>query len=372
MPARLFPVVRLAPLAVVGLLALLLACAPAARPSASAPEAVAAAPAAAAAPTDPVADFYRNKTFRVVVGYAPGGGWDNIARTFARHFGPQIPGNPRVVVENVAGAGGLVAANQVLKAGPQDGTAIVSMSLGEVPRAAFGDSRVEFDYRTINWLGTMESETNICFVRRDLGIQSVEELRTRSLHIGALAPGTLSYQLATFVKNALNTKIEIVSGYDGSQKVYLAMEQGELDGYCITRASVLAARPDWITGEASFGRVIVQMGLERDPALPNVPYHLDLARTPEERELFRLALSDSSYSRPMALGASVPPERVQALRAAFLRTMEDPAFLADAQKIGMSVQPRPSDGVAGWVQSVLDLPPEKLALLKQWLSEPSN
>jgi tripartite-type tricarboxylate transporter receptor subunit TctC len=371
MPARRSTTVRQAPLSLVGLLAALVACAPAARPSASAPEAAPAAPAAAA-PADTVADFYRNKTFRVVVGYAPGGGWDNIARTFARHYGKQIPGNPRVVVENVAGAGGLVAANQVLKAGPQDGTAIVSMSLSEVPRAAFGESRVEFDYRTINWLGTMESESNICFVRRDLGIQSVEELRTRSVHIAALAPGTLSWQLASFVKNALNTKIEVVSGYDGSQKVYLAMEQGEVDGYCITRASVLAARPEWITGDASFGRVIVQMGLEKDPELQDVPFHLDLARTPEERELFKLALSDSSFSRPMALGASVPPERVQALRAAFLRTMEDPAILVDAQKIGMSVQPRPSPAVTGWVHSVLDLPPEKLALLKQWLSEPTN
>jgi tripartite-type tricarboxylate transporter receptor subunit TctC len=348
--------------------ALLLACSPAP----ASPPAARTAASDGGATTASVADFYRNKPFRVVVGYAPGGGWDNIARTFAKHVSDHIPGNPRVVVENVPGAGGLVAANQVLKAGPQDGSALVSMSLSEVPRAAFGESKVEFDYRTINWLGTMESETNVCFVRRDLGINSVEDLRTRTAHIGALAPGTLSWQLANFLKNALRTRIQIVTGYDGSQKVYLAMEQGELDGYCITRGSVLAARPEWITGDTSFGRIIVQMGLEKDPDLPDVPLHLELARTAEERELFKLALSDSAYSRPLAVGADVPPARVQALREAFMRTLQDPAFLEDARKIGMNPQPRPSEEVTGWVQGILNLPPEKLELLKQWLSEPSS
>lgn len=317
----------------------------------------------AAAEKSSVEDFYQNKAFRVVVAYSPGGGWDTVARVFARHFGKHLPGNPRVLVVNIPGAGGLVARNTVLKSWPQDGTAIVSMSLSEVPLVAFGEAKTQFDYNRIHWVGAMTSDVNICFVRRDLGIK---DITTEPIVLGALAPASSSYRVASFVKNALNPKVKVIPGYGGSSQVYAAMERGEVDGYCITRGSVVAARPDWLDGENSYARVVLQLAPKKSPEMPDVPLHLDYAKTDEERALFNLAMSDAAFGRPIAMGAGISQERVQAIQKAFMDTMNDPEFIADAERIGMPLNPQSPEDLAAWVKGFLNLPPEKLKILEGW------
>lgn len=318
---------------------------------------------AMAADKSSLEDFYDNKAFRVVVGYSPGGGWDTVARVFAKHFGNHLPGNPRVLVVNMPGAGGLVARNTVLKSWPQDGTGIVSMSLSEVPLVAFGKAKTQFDYNRINWVGSMTSDVNICFVRRDSGI---DDMTKEAVNLGALAPASSSYRVASFVKNALNPKVKIIPGYRGSSQVYAAMERGEVDGYCITRGSVVAARPDWLDGDSSYAKVLLQLAPEKSPEMPDVPLHLDYAKDGEERALFNLAMSDAAFGRPIAMGADIPEDRVQAIQKAFMDTMKDPAFVADAKKIGMPLNPKPGREVGAWVKDFLNLPPEKLKVLEGW------
>ena len=312
-----------------------------------------------------VEEFYRGKTFRIVVGYSPGAGWDTVSRVFAKHFSKHIPGNPSVIVMNMPGAAGMIARNTVLGAWKQDGTAMVSMSLSEVPQVAFGEVKTTFDYREVNWVGSMASEANICFVARNSG---VENILTQTVALGALGPASASFRTASFVRNALNRRVKIISGYKGSADVYAAMERGEVDGYCITKGSLLAARPDWLLAERPFVTVLLQLGPKKDPDLTGVRHHLDLAKSPEERELFDLAMSDSAYNRPLAMGPGVPPERVKAVRDAFMKTMRDPVFVEDAERIKLDVEPSTGEEIAGWTSRILGLPPDRMETLRKWFS----
>ena len=308
-------------------------------------------------------DFYSDKRFRIVVGYSPGGGWDTVARVFAKRFSNHLPGKPSVIVMNMPGAAGLIARNTVLGSWKQDGTAMVSMSLSEVPQVAFGEVKPKFDYRKVNWVGSMASEVSICFVAQKTGI---ENIRTQAIAFGVLGAGSASYKTANFVKSALNPKVKVISGYKGSADVYAAMERGEVDGYCITKGSLLAARPDWLLAERPFVKVLLQLGPKKDPALKGVPHHLDFAKSPEERELFDLAMSDSAYNRPLAMGAGVPPEQVKAVQDAFMKTMRDPAFIAGAERIKQDIEPSAGEEIAKWTTNLLDLPPDKMEILRKW------
>jgi tripartite-type tricarboxylate transporter receptor subunit TctC len=172
------------------------------------------------------ANFYEGKTVSVVIG-ASGGSLEIAARLVARHLGKHLPGNPSVIVMNMPGAAGMIARNTVLGAWKQDGTAMVSMSLSEVPQVAFGEVKTTFDYREVNWVGSMASEANICFVTRNSG---VENILTQTVALGALGPASASFRTASFVRNALNPRVKIISGYKGSADAYAAMERGEVDG----------------------------------------------------------------------------------------------------------------------------------------------
>jgi tripartite-type tricarboxylate transporter receptor subunit TctC len=350
------------------------AASPVAAPAAPAPK-PAASPAAPAAPADsPLATFYRGKTVRIMVGSAPGGGYDTYARAVARHLGRHIPGEPNVIVENVAGAGSLLAANQVYKTEAKDGTVIGHIQGGLFLQQLLGLEGVEFD--AVKWqvLGAPTGDTNTCVVTKQSGISSLAEVMNpggKQLIVGGNAPGSATWDVATRLRSALDLNLKLVAGYDGTAKVRLAMDQGEVDGICgWGYESVMATARDRI--ESGEYLVIAQVTEAPLPGLEKAPVALQLAKTEEARQLIRLGIMvPSQVLRPFLVAPEVPAERVQALRQAFDATMKDKEFLADAEKAKLELAPISGQEVEKLIRDLAAMPDPLKVKLKQIVEQAS-
>ena len=398
------PPVKLSWLVLIALAALLAACAPAASPSPTAapkpteapkpaapaaPVAPTASPAPAAAPTaSPAAapaaapaaspalatkaagaSFYEGKTLRFIVGLAAGGGYDTYTRAMARYFGKYLPGNPTIVVENMVGAGGLQAANYVYKVAPQDGTVIHSFVGGLSMSELIGQSGIEFESSKFQWLGAPTLDTPVCVVRKETGLRSLLEARGRPnpIILGGVAPGGATDDQPKVLRAALNLNLKIVSGYGGTSQIRLGIDRGELDGACYSWESWKATSSDrFAAGDLV---VIGQAGDKPLPDLPNVPFLLDAAQGDEAPQLFQQGIiARSKIERAYLVGPGVPRERVDLIREAFMKTLQDPDFLADAKKANLDVNPVSAEEVTQRIQGMFALPESLKARLRAILS----
>ena len=341
------------------LLALAAGCAaaPAARPattsapptaplarSAGAGSPAAAATSGGAAPAfdeRAVADFYRGKTVRIVVGFAAGGGFDIASRLLARYLGRHIPGNPTVIVENVPGGSSMVAMNQVYNTAPKDGTVIANVSGGLVLQQLFGAAGVQYDVTRVHYLGTPAVEQRLLLVTRASGFTRFADVLSPSgkqLVLGSPPPGTGAYDAAAVVRDVLGANIKLVSGYDGLAKVRLAMEQGEVDGFVNTWESVKSTDLERV--ESGEWLVLTQLTDTPIKDLPNAPGILTFAQTDEQRRLLRFgAIATSQIVRLYLLAPGVPGDRVQALESAFTQTLADPDLQAEAERSKIDLAP---------------------------------
>lgn len=275
-----------------------------------------------------VADFYRGKTVIVIAGFSPGGGYDHSARTLARYIGKYIPGNPRVIVQNMPGAGTLVAANHIYNAAPKDGTVfgIVSDLMAIAPLVKMKGA--QFDPREVGWLGALTTRgTSMVLVRADSPATTVEEARREVDLIGASGPdGTSTYAL--LMNEIFGTKFKVILGYVGGTEINLAIERGEVHGRTgYDWDSVKRDKPDWI--ESKFVVPMIQLSLKSNPELADVPVAYELAKTEEDRQLLEL-LFGYEFTRTFSAPPGIPPARLAALREAFKRTTEDPEFIKEA------------------------------------------
>ena len=328
---------------------------PAAQPAASpAPAAPGAAPASSpvaapaakpAAPLDvkAVEEFYRGKTIRIVVGSAAGGGYDAYSRLIARHIGKYIPGNPTVIVENMPGAGFIIAANHVYSAAPSDGTVIGNVAIGAMAQQILGKPGVQFEAARFHYLGVPTTDTDLCVATRASGFKSLAETigpGAKEWVAGGGAPGQTIEDEPRVLKEALGANIKIVSGYDGTSKARLAMDQGEVQGQCgWSWESVQATAGDRVqSGEYV---IISQNSVERPHKdLPSVPVAYQLAKTDEARQLIRYGIILTNFvQREYVVAPGVPAERVQALRQAFAGVFTDSEFRADADKAKLTLDP---------------------------------
>ncbi|SRR5579884_367593 len=347
----------------VGLIAA--ACAPTAAPAK--PAAAPAKPAANPAPSPAAAQdapapagerpFYEGKTIRFIVGLAAGGGYDTYTRVLARHFGKYVPGNPNTIVENMVGASGLLAANQVYKVLPQDGTVIHNYVGGLTTQELLKAPGIEFESTRWQWLGVPTPDDYVCVVRKEAGMTSLLDARGRSkeLILGGIAPGGSTDDVPKILRAALDLNLKIISGYDGTSKVRLAMDSGEVDGACYAWESWKATSADRF---ASGDLVVVGQAPEKPlPDLPNVPLFLDMASTDEARQLIMNGIvGRSRMERPYLVGPGVPAERVRILREAFMQTLRDPAFLEEAKKAKLDVDPVTGEEVERRVRELFSLP----------------
>jgi tripartite-type tricarboxylate transporter receptor subunit TctC len=293
-----------------------------------------------AAQADPVADFYRGKTVNVLIGVGVGGEYDLQARLVARHIGKHIPGNPTVVPQNMTGAGGLKMANYLYNVAPQDGTYIGMIANSFPALQVVGLPGLQFDAVKFNWLGTIAPTVETMAVWHTTGVKTIDDVRKRETIAGASGKGAITYTLPAMMNEVLGTKFKIVTGYSGGNQINLAMERGEVEARNNTWSSWKATKKDWLDHKKI--TIIVQAGPKA--ADLDAPLVEDLAKTPEEKQLVELIVSGTQLGRPLATTPNVPADRLAALRAAFVATMKDPEFQAEAAKLNFEVNP--VDGVA--------------------------
>jgi tripartite-type tricarboxylate transporter receptor subunit TctC len=348
--------------------------APAASPAAKAEGQPAASPAsqaeakpAAKVDTKAIEDFYKGKTVRIIVGYAAGGGFDTYARLVARHMGKYIPGTPNIIVENQEGAGSLIAANQVYNQGAKDGTVIAHYHGNLVVQQALGNPAVQFDAAKYQWLGAPTPDTSACAVTRESGFASLEQARTRELVLGGEAPGSSTSDIANVLKAALGLNIKLVPGYQGTSKIRLAAEQGEVHGGCWGWSSL---KPTWQDAiEKNQVVILAQGGREPHPDLKDVPLMSSLAQTEEQKQLISAGITiPAEIARGFAVPPGVPAERVQVLRDAFMSALKDKDLLAEAEKSKVEINAISAETHSKNVQEMLSLPQDVKAKLKTVLS----
>ena len=289
--------------------------------------ALAPLPAAAQSPSD----FYRDKSVDIIVGYAPGGGYDLAARVLSRHIGKYIPGNPKVIVRNMPGAGTVLAANHVYNVAERDGT-IIGMYADLIPAAKLlSVPGVQFDPSKFGWLGSITSRgTPMLVLRKDSPATTLDGIRKTEVLIGASGPdATSSY--AYLLNDLLGTKLKVLAGYTGgSSQIDLAIKRGEVHGRASAEWERISVQPDWM----ELVKPVVRMSVRprNDPALKDVPLAVDLARNPEDRQIMELVLGTNQYFRAFSTPPGVPADRLAALRDAFAKTMVDAEFIAEFNK----------------------------------------
>jgi tripartite-type tricarboxylate transporter receptor subunit TctC len=302
------------------------------------------------------AEPYRAKTLTVYVGSTTGGSYDLYARLLARHIGRHVSGNPRVIVVDMDGAGGLRLANYLYNGAPKDGTAIGTLNRGALFEPLLGDTRgAKFDAARFTWIGSASDEVSTCVVWKRTGITTFSELLTRPLTVGGTAAGADTNQFPKVLNGVFGTKLKVVSGYAGGNEIDLAMERGEVDGRCgWSWSSVLTSGKQWLDNGSM--RVVLQLGLRGHRDLKDVPLVMDFAKTDEQKAILRLIFARNSLAYPFLAPPGMAPERTQILRKAFDETMKDPMFLADAKRSRLEIAPMTGDEAQKLVAEIYRTP----------------
>lgn len=315
-------------------------------------------------------EFYKKgKTVRIIVSAAAGGGFDTYSRTIARHMGKHIPGNPGIIVENMPGAGGLIAANHVYRVAKPDGLTLGNFSGGLVTQQLLGSPGIEFDARKFEWIGVPVRDHVVCALTKASGITSLETWMAAKtpLKLGATGPGTNTHDTPRVLIAALGLPIHVVAGYKGTADVRLAAEGGELAGGCWAWESV---KVTWRRAlEAGDVNIVLQASPKAHPDLPRVPLAFNFAKTDEARQLMQIGIHHpSSMTRVYTVPPGTPRDRVLLLRKAFMDTLKDPEFVAEAQKSKLDIDPVSGEEIAQTVARLFELSPPVIAKLKEVLA----
>ena len=293
--------------------------------------------AAPPASADAVEDFYRNKTIDLVIGYTPGGTYDLYARLVGRYLGEFIPGKPKIVARNMPGGGSRVAVGWVYNVGPKDGTVIATADQSLAVEQAMGDKGLTVDVNRLQYIGNPNEDNNTTAAWHTSGIRTIDDAKLREVTAGATG-GSTSSQYPKAMNALIGTKFKIIMGYPGGNDINLALERGEV---AVRGSNAWGAwkstRPDWLKEKKI--NILVQIGLNKEADLPDVPLLMDLARNDEDRQVLKLLSAPTTIGRPLFVGPAVPGERVKALRDAFDRMVKDKGFLEAAAKENFDINP---------------------------------
>ena len=314
-----------------------------------------------------VAEFYRGKRISLVTSASVGGGYDQYARLLAKHLQHHIPGEPTIIVQNMVGAEGLRAANFLYNVAPQDGTVIggLSRNTGLARFYDFNNAGIQFDVRKFHWLGSPQQEVGLFILSTRSGLGSIEGLKKREVTVSSTARNSPSSIYSRILNAAIGTRLKPIEGYDGSQACLLAVERGEVDAHVSggSSAPFRARIAPWLSrGDA---KVIVQMGMTRDAAFPDVPTALEIVSAPGDRQLFEIAFAEQVMGRPFVLPPGVPGDRIIALRGAFDAAMKDVAFLDDARLQHAEIDPVGGQEINALLERVYAAPPDVVARIRE-------
>ena len=312
--------------------------------------------------------FYKGKTIRIIVGFSPGGGYDVYARAIGRHMGKHVPGNPTIIVENMTGAASLISANHVYKVAKPDGLTIGHFIGGLLLQQLLGRQGIEFEARKFEYIGVPVRDTYAIGLTKASGITSMEKWMASKtpVKIGGTGPGSATDDVPAVLQAALGFPMQIVSGYKGTSDIRLAAESGEVAGFCTGWESFKSTwRKALDSGDAV---IVVQTVAKAHPELPKVPLAVQFAKTEEARKLIQVGAHDPGViARPFVLPPGTPKDRVQLLRKAFLDTLNDPEFLAEANKANLDISPVGGEEIGKIVDNLFQLEPALIAKLKQVL-----
>jgi tripartite-type tricarboxylate transporter receptor subunit TctC len=303
---------------------------------------------------DPIADFYNGKTVRMLIGYGPGGGYDLYGRVVAQFLPRHLPGHPTIVVQNMPGAGSLLAARYVHDVAPKDGTVLGSLAQ-TLALDSVTNSSVKIDVGKMPYIGRVATNVDTGAALQKTGLKSFEDVRAKQYTVGASGGGSTTVLFPTALMTYAGAKFKLARGYSGTNEIWLAVERGEVDivgAYGLPGIQV--SHPDWLQGhEAVF---LYQASLKRHPLIPNVPTLPELAQSDEGRQVLRAAASTGDIGRSIITTPGVPGERLTALRTAFRAMLADPDFIAECDKRKLPIEGGIGEEVDAMVRETLQLP----------------
>ena len=313
------------------------------------------------------ADFYKGKQLKVMIGSGPGGAYDLVGRLLAQHMGKHIPGNPTLVAQNVPGAGSLTLANQLFNTAPKDGTVFGVVTNGMPTAQIFTPETARFDVSKFNWLGSPGAEVQVVMVWHDAAVQTIQDLFTKELIVGGIAPGTATVDNPIIMNGFLGSKFQVISGYESNSQVDLAMERGEVKAQAANGwVSAKTRNGEWLkTGKA---KLVAQYGTKKHPDLQNVPL-FDLPKDADSRQAIEILFARQDYGRPFIAPPGVPADRIEVLRKAFADTMRDAEFLADATKAKLEIDPMSGADMEALTAKVAKTTPEVGAKIRDVLAK---
>lgn len=318
----------------------------------------------ARAQQEDVAAFYAGKTVRMVVGVGVGSGYDINARVVARHIANHIPGKPQIIVQNQPGAGSLTMTHAMYSAAPKDGTVFGASHQGIPTAQLLTPEQTRFDPAKLNWIGSSNRETQVTYAWATVPITTIDDIRKTKFVVGSQAPGSSQNDFPVALNRLFGFSFNVVNGYESTAKIHLAMESGEVHGIAaVNWSSLTSLQPHWLAQKKI--NLIGQFGMREHPELKGVPMWLDIAKSEADRQAMELLLSRLETGRPFFFPPDVPAARVTALRRAFDATMKDPAFLAEADKAKLEVDPMTGEEVERLVKEAAATPADVAKLVRE-------
>ncbi len=302
-------------------------------------------------------DFYRGKQLRAIVSTTAGGDYDNWIRLITRYWVKHIPGDPTFIIQNMPGAGGIIAANSFYHTAPRDGSTIAMIGRNLPFQALMKAEGIRFDPLKFNWIGSPELTSRVCVAMDDSSVKKADDLFTSELIVGGAGAGTAVTTTPKLLASLLGMKFRIVEGYGSASNVQLAMEKGEVKGICQTVSSLRTFRPGWLES----GKMRVLFNMERTP-LPefNAPSIHSFAKTKEQRQILTIYSSSVELGRPVVAPPETPALRIALLRKSFASTLQDPGFKHEAERLKLDVSHVPGEELKTLVEDLMSTPPEVL------------
>jgi len=310
------------------------------------------------------------KSVNLVVGFPPAGGYDSIARIFARHFSKHLPGNPSIVVQNQPGAGSLTAANVLYNAAPKDGSQIAMFASSAALEPLMGNQLAKFDANKFEWLGNLNRDTPACGAWNTSGLKTWDDFTNRKTRFGASGPAAITAQHAFFLKNVLGADIQVIMGLGGTGPIVLAMQRGEVDASCGMFISSVRGpfRNDYEKGNLN---IFMQFGKKKEPFFKNAANIYDVVKNDEDRKLADFIFTQAEVTRPLALPPGTPPTIVTTLRAGFDKTVRDKDYLAELEKAQIDGDPMSGADTAEAFKTAINSPRAIIERSKAVLSPPN-
>jgi tripartite-type tricarboxylate transporter receptor subunit TctC len=320
-------------------------------------------------------EFYKGKTIRFVVGFAAGGGYDLSARIVGRHMGRHISGNPTIVVENMTGAGSLIAANYTYNSAKPDGLFVGVWNSAYVLRQALGDKAVRLDARKLGWIGAPTKGTPFCSIMAHTGLKTLKDIvaANRELKMGATGPGSTYDDMPQILNRTLGTKFKVISGYEGTGTILVAMRRKEVDGGCWTWESArTTARPML---DAKGEEQLIPFAIHSrypDPEVKDLPLIPEIIEGEDNKSAYRTWSGTYEFQRPFSVPPGTPKDRLQTLRKAFAETLKDPEFVAEAKKTKFDSTYVSGEEIEKYVDKVLSVTPKAKELLSFLMVKPTK